>query len=440
MKFHIETFGCQMNKSDSEAMVLSLTRSGFTRGRDVHDSDIVIFNTCSVRDHAENRALSRFRAVRGEIRSKGGIAVVAGCMAQRIGEGLLRTGDADMVVGPYQSPRIGELLLEFIAGKKKSLFLSLEPGDLAERIDPGLATIKGDFPWHKWVSITHGCENFCTYCIVPHVRGRLVSFPSEKIVDYVRTLAESGVTEITLLGQNVNQYGADSGDIPFAELLERVALVPGINRLGFLTSHPKDFTDDIIRVIARNANVSRAIHLPLQSGSDRILGLMNRRYTMEHYSGIADTIKSTLPDHSLSTDIIVGFPGEAEEDYLKTIEAVKRIGFDSAFTYAYSPRSGTPAFDMKDDVPRKEKIDRLQELIRIQREIGTKKLMARIASTEVAIIERISRKSASSVMGRTFLDHPVILPGDESDIGKKLTVRIEGVSGSSLLGHRVNNS
>ena len=436
MKFHIETFGCQMNKSDSEAMALSLTRCGFTKGG-AGDSDIVIFNTCSVRDHAENRALSRLRAVRKEIRSRGGIAVVTGCMAQRIGDDILGRNEADLVVGPYQSPRIGELLLDFIAGKRKNSFLSLEQDDLAERIDPGLLSIKGDFPWHKWVSITHGCENCCTYCIVPYVRGKLVSFPSGKILDYVRGLADGGVTEITLLGQNVNQYGTDSGDIPFAELLEKVALVPGIGRVGFLTSHPKDFTEDIIRVIAGHANISRAIHLPLQSGSDRILGLMNRRYTMDHYMAIVDAIRNILPDHSISTDIIVGFPGETKTDFMKTIDAVRTIGFDSSFTYAYSPRSGTPACSLDDDVPHDEKINRLQDLISVQREIGRRRLEARVAMIEETIVERISKKSAGNVMGRTFLDHPVIIPGGENDIGKKLTVRIESVSGSSLVGCRV---
>jgi len=438
LKFHIETFGCQMNKSDSEAMALSLIRSGFTEAGSEDDADIVVYNTCSVREHAENRALSRFRAAKRQVSAKGGIAVLAGCMAQRIGSGLVARGVADLVVGPYQSPVIGEIIREFLKSRGSALFLSQETDDFAPRIDPGLASIRGAFPWHKWVTITHGCENNCTYCIVPSVRGRLISFPSKTILDYLDDLENEGITEVTLLGQNVNQYGTDSGDIPFARLLEKTAGHEGFQRVNFITSHPKDFSDDIIRVIKDHENISRAIHLPLQSGSDPVLAAMNRQYTMGHYMAVVDKINALIPDHSLSTDLIVGFPGETADDFRRTLDAVRTIRFDSAFTYAYSPRQGTPACSLDDSLDHEKKIIRLEELIAVQREIGREKLEARIARTEEAIVERISKKSAHKVMAKTFLDHPVILPGTADDLGKKITVRIESINGTSLLASRVN--
>jgi tRNA-2-methylthio-N6-dimethylallyladenosine synthase len=271
---------------------------------------------------------------------------------------------------------------------------------------------------------------------VPFVRGGLVSFPSASILEYIRLLAESGFREITLLGQNVNQYGQDSGDIPFYRLLERAAETPGLLRINFITSHPKDFDGGIIDVIRDHGNISRAVHLPLQSGSDRILALMNRQYTMASYMKIVETLDRRLESHSLSTDLIVGFPGETEEEFRMTLEAMESIRFHEAFTYAYSPREGTPAFALPETIPKAEKMDRLSALIEIQRRISRARLSDRLDRTEEIIVEGMSRRSGSEVMGKTFLNHPIVLPGEPGDIGKKLSVKVISLKGATLYGKR----
>ncbi|HDP80229.1 MAG TPA: MiaB/RimO family radical SAM methylthiotransferase, partial [Spirochaetes bacterium] len=282
--FYIETFGCQMNKADSELMALSLIKNGFVKAPSGAEADILLFNTCSVRLHAENRALARLRAARSAGRGgKPTLLVAAGCMAQRMGENLIEEDLADLAVGPYQSPSIGDIIQSYRSGLTGRIHLSQQRADFHTRIDPAGASPLEASPWHRWVTITHGCENFCSYCIVPRVRGPLISFKSADILAYIRRCADNGAREITLLGQNVNQYGQDNGDIPFHRLLEKAAAVPGLVRIGFLTSHPMDFTNDIVDVIADHENISRSIHLPLQSGSDEILMKMNRRYTMAEY-------------------------------------------------------------------------------------------------------------------------------------------------------------
>ncbi|MBN2160193.1 MAG: tRNA (N6-isopentenyl adenosine(37)-C2)-methylthiotransferase MiaB [Spirochaetes bacterium] len=435
--FFIETFGCQMNKSDSELMSLSLSQNGFTTAADVDTADIVIYNTCSVREHAENRVISRIRSRRRAASDERQIIVVAGCMAQRIGIVLIENKIADIVVGPYQSPGIGRFIRNYLDSAGGRSFLSQEMDDFSGRINPGLYTIGGDSAWHRWVTITHGCENNCSYCIVPRVRGDLISFPSAQILGYIRGLSEHGAKEITLLGQNVNQYGTDSGDMPFHVLLGHAAAIPGIERVNFLTSHPKDFNDGIIRAISEHGNISRSIHLPLQSGSDRILKIMNRGYQLRDYMTIVEKIDRELGNYSLSTDLIVGFPGESRDEFDATLRAVESIRFDEAFTYAYSPREGTPAFPLKETISRREKIARLQELIALQRGISRLKLKERIDLVEETIIERFSKKSDDRVMGRTNLNHIVITEGTEDDFGKKVMIKIDGIRGNTLQGTRI---
>ncbi len=435
--FFIETFGCQMNKSDSELMRFSLKNSGFTPVNDEGKADILVFNTCSVREHAENRALARIKSARSSIRKRQGIIILTGCMAQRIGNQLARDKTVDLVIGPFQSPRIGEIVEKYLNDRDKNIYISQDRGDFENRINPKLAYSRDILPWHKWVTVTHGCNNLCSYCIVPHVRGSLISFSSELIREYIRILSDNGITEITLLGQNVNQYGMDSGDIPFYKLLMRISEMDTLMRINFLTSHPKDFADDIIDVIKDHGNISRSIHLPLQSGSNRILALMNRKYTIEHYLKIIEKIDRVLDDYSISTDIIVGFPGETEEEFHQTLRAVEKIKFDDSFMYAYSPREGTSAFELRESLTREEKIERLKTLIALQRDISREKLKSRINHTEEIIVERISKKSSDSVMGKTFLNHPVIIPGKLDDIGEKIKIRILGLRGTTLYGNRI---
>ncbi len=432
--YYIETFGCQMNKSDSELMELSLREHGFVPAPGPGSAEIVVFNTCSVREHAENRALSRMRSVRNR-RSK--LLVLAGCMAQRIGKDLMAEGYADLVAGPYESPRLGELVKLYLE-TRKNLFISQDPGDFQERINPALARRRLGQGWHEWVTITHGCDNYCSYCIVPHVRGKLISFSSNSIIAFIRQLALGGVSEITLLGQNVNQYGSDNGDVPFHSLLAQAAEVPGIERVNFLTSHPKDFSQDILEVMRDHAAVSRAIHLPLQSGSDRILKEMNRKYSLGQYMKIIEDMERLLGEYAISTDLIVGFPGETRDEFRQTLEAVRAARFDEAFTYAYSPRSGTRAAKLMETMSREEKLSRLEELIALQRGISREKLRARIDRTEDTIVESISKKSPDEVMGRSHLNHTVVLPGGEDDIGRMMKVKITQLKGATLYGERID--
>ncbi len=421
-----------MNKSDSELMAENLRAQGFSAAATEEDADIVIFNTCSVRNHAENRALSRIKAA--SVR-KDQIIVVAGCMAQRIGTKIIDEGIASLIIGPYQTPIAGELLQLFFSSGQR-VFLSQNTKDFHPRFN-GVPSVKSAHFWHRWVTITHGCENFCAYCIVPYVRGKLISFPSATIVSYIELLASSGASEITLLGQNVNQYGQDSGDIPFFRLLEKAANVHGISKINFLTSHPKDFSRETLEVIRDYPNISRAIHLPLQSGSDRILCAMNRHYTTAHYYHIIADMERILGDYAISTDLIVGFPGETEEDFKMTLEMVRRIRFDEAFTYAYSPREGTAAFGLEETLSADEKTSRLNELIALQREISREKLIHRIDRREEVLVEAISKKSSEEVMGKTFLNHPVVLPGGSDDIGHMVKVKIVKVIGNTLYAERI---
>lgn len=430
--FTIVTFGCQMNKSDSELMEVSLTQEGFVKSNSY--GDIIIFNTCSVRKHAEDRAIAHIVEARNSYKQS--IIVVAGCMAQRLRQELRKTYGVDLVVGPYNSPAIGSIINKYIQNKDISEYTSQDVKNFASRIHPLLVTHKDDLPWHKWVTISHGCENYCAYCIVPYVRGKLISFPSHQIIDYCKLLIDNGITEITLLGQNVNQYGQDSGDIQFYSLLEKVSTLQGLYKLNFLTSHPKDFNKEILLVIKDNPVIAKSIHLPLQSGSDTILQAMNRHYTMKQYYSIVEAIHSLLPMSSISTDIIVGFPGETQKDFEDTLTAVRTVQFDEAYTYKYSPREGTHAYSMPDSVPDTVKQERLDILIQTVREISQKRLMKHIYTTTDMIVERISKKSDTEVLGKTICNHPIIIKGGKDDIGKKYTVTIVSLKGATLYGER----
>ncbi len=436
--FRIETFGCQMNMGDSELIRLSMIKNGFIEAVNPDDADICIYNTCSVRENAEKRALARISTAKGIGTVRKRLIVVAGCMAQRLGDELVKKKIAGIVIGPYQSPRLGEILSEFLKNRKNKLFISQDSVNLAERLTPELAQNRDIEPWHKWVTITHGCENFCAYCIVPYVRGKLISFPSERIIRFIEELAGSGVIEITLLGQNVNQYGQDSGDIPFHRLLEKVSSINGLKRISFMTSHPMDFTEETIHVINNSANISRGIHLPMQSGSDRILQAMNRKYTKSHYYSIIEKIDRIIPDYALSTDLITGFPGETRSEFEETLSAVKELKFDEAFMFSFSPRSGTPAYLLKETISEKEKASRLHELISLQREISLEKLKKRLNIREKVIADKISKKSGHEVSGKSFLNYPVVFSGDKNDIGRETIVEISEVRGSTLFGKKIS--
>lgn len=428
--WYIETFGCQMNRSDSQLMAHDMEQAGFIQAERAEEADIVIYNTCSVRQNAEDRVLGRIKSLP---QRKGRIIVAAGCMAQRRGHELLDENIVNMAVGPYQEPAMGSLVTQYISQKEKALFTSQEREDFLPRLNPGVTKDLDQAPWHRWVTITHGCENYCSYCIVPFVRGKLISFSSNEILDYIRVLPGEGVREITLLGQNVNQYGQDNHEIPFWKLLEHAAQVDGLERISFLTSHPKDFSPDIARVIRDNENISRSIHLPVQSGSSAVLKKMNRKYTRESYLETVATIRSLVPDISLTTDIIMGFPGETEQDYHQTLDLVKQTGFEDAYMYMYSPREGTPAWHLKETLTRDQKVARLNELIAVQRERAAASLRQRIGSRDRCIVEKISKRSPGEVMGRTFHNHTVVLPGTDRDISRTIPITITDINGATLL-------
>lgn len=423
-----------MNKSDSDLMELSLQSEGFIPVDNFMDADIAVFNTCSVRKHAEDRATAKIREAKAHLKKRGGVVAVTGCMAQRIAEEFIKNKYADIAIGPYKNPAIGQIIKGYFNGNKERIFISQEKESFTERINPGLVNFKEANPWHKWVTITHGCENFCTYCIVPYVRGRLISFSSSKILEYIKKCADTGVFEVTLLGQNVNQYGQDNGEIPFHELLEKTAQINGIKKINFLTSHPKDFSNDIIDVVFSNDNISKSIHLPLQSGSDNILTKMNRQYSLDHYTSVIEYIKSKQTPYALSTDLIVGFPGETEIDFQNTLNAVEKFSYDEAFMYAYSPRVGTKAADSENAISEEIKQKRLRTLIDLQRKITESNMHNCVGTKEKLVVEGVSKKSDNKLIGKTWLNHSVVVDGNSKDIGNIFDVNITGIKGTTLLG------
>lgn len=433
MRFFIETFGCQMNINDSELMDMSMSSEGFERTVSKNDADIIIFNTCSVRSTAERRATARIRETRAH--KKKSLIVLAGCMAQRTGSEFISKRYADITVGPYQTPIIGRILKAYISGSGSRIHSSLSETEFSSRIPESIAPITGNTPWHAYVTITHGCENFCTYCIVPYVRGKLISFKSSAIIEYVRKLLDNGVNSITLLGQNVDQYGQDNGEIPFYSLLDRIASIRGIERLQFMTSHPKDFSEDIVKVIRDHSNISRGIHLPLQSGSDTVLSRMNRSYTLSKYFELVDIIKKHLGnEYALSSDFIVGFPGETDTEFRSTLSAVEKIRFSESFTYAYSPRQGTKAISFEDDIPQEIKIARLNELIALQRQITSEFRKSRIGRRDRVIVEKSNSGLNDEYFGKTSLNDPVIIKADNIIAGSVIEIEVIGSKGTTLYG------
>lgn len=421
----IETYGCQMNKCDSEIVQGLLSQYGYGTAQAIEEADIILVNTCSVRTHAEERALGRVSSLAAWKRAEPGRKLgIIGCMAQRLGPELLHMKPfLDLVAGPDNYRDLPNML----ASRDDACRTELDHRELYDRVPAQRET-----SLHAWVTITRGCDNFCSYCIVPYTRGRERSRSLDSILDEIRGLADLGIIEITLLGQNVNSYR--SGTVTFPDLLQRAADISGIERVRFMTSHPKDLSPELLRVIAAHPCVCEHIHLPLQAGSDRILAAMNRRYTQRHYLALVDQIRTTVPNVTLTTDVIVGFPGETEADFQETFRIFERIRFDDAFTYYYSPRSGTRAADMPGQVDDAVKLDRLNRLITLQRRISKEKQAELIGSTLEVIPERNSKQSDREWMGRSRENHVVIFPKLEFSVGETVAVRIEESTGSSLRG------
>lgn len=424
MKYHIATFGCQGNERDSEMIAGILEKKGYKATENINDADVILFNTCCVREKAENKVFSRIGKLK-ELKEKNPdlIIGICGCMVQQekmIERVRHRTPYVDLIFGTHNIHELTKLL-DNIREQKKAQYHVLND---SENIVEGLPS-KRQFSYKALVNITYGCNNFCTYCIVPYVRGREKSRKPEYILEEVRELANDGVVEVMLLGQNVNSYGKDlSEKVSFAQLLKEVNKIPGLARIRYMTSHPKDFSDELIQSILESEKVCRHFHLPVQAGSSRILKLMNRIYTREQYLELVDKIRNAFPEASLTTDIIVGFPGETEEDFSQTLDLVQRVRYDSAFTFKYSPRTGTPAATMDNQVPEPVKKERLQRLMDVQNKISldiNKSLQGKVLPV---LVEGSSKGEANMLTGRTETNKVVLFPGSPELTGKIVNVEI----------------
>ena len=430
--YHIKTYGCQMNEHDSENIKAILEELGFTYNDDYQTSDLVLLNTCSIRENAHNKAfgmLGRLKHLKEE--NPNLIVGLCGCMAQEegvINEILTKYKWINFVFGTHNLYRLPYILKEAIDKNKREIEVFSREGNIVEGIP-----VKRDSKYKAYVNIIYGCDKFCTYCIVPFTRGKQRSRLKEDIVREVEGLVKDGYKEVTLLGQNVNAYGKDlSLGYGMEELLEEVSKT-GIPRIRFVTSHPWDFTDGMIDVIAKYKNIMPAIHLPVQSGSSRILKLMGRRYTKEEYLTLFHKIKDKIPNVSISTDIIVGFPSETEEDFKETLDLVNECKFDNAFTFIYSPRENTAAARLKDEVTLAEKEERLHELndlVNIYFKENNDKL---VGSTVPVLVEGVSEKKGI-LFGYTDTNKLINFEGDSSVIGKIIDVKVTSAKTWSLDG------
>ncbi len=423
-KFIVQTFGCQMSESDGERMAGMLAEMGYAPAEQVEEADVIVFNTCCVREHAEKKILSRLGQLK-QLKEKNRELVIAfgGCMAQQphVVDKIKKSyRNVDIIFGTHNIHVFPELLYRVITGHK----LVAEVPDIEGVVVEGLPVMRKE-GLKAWVNIMYGCNNFCSYCIVPYVRGRERSRDPEDILKEIRQLAEEGYKEVTLLGQNVNSYGLDvESGMTFAGLLREVNSIDGIERIRFMTSHPKDFSDDLINAAAECGKVCEHIHIPFQSGSTRILEKMNRRYTKEQYLGLIQKIRKAVPEVSFTTDIIVGFPGETEEDFLDTLDVIEKVGFDLVYTFIYSKRTGTPAAEMPGQVEDSIKKDRFDRLLNLVYKIVEENNHTMIGKIEEVLVESKSRNNPKILTGRTRTNKIVNFAGDESLIGRSIDVKI----------------
>lgn len=434
-KFYIETYGCQMNVADSEvvAAIMQTTDSEITDN--IGDADIVILNTCSIRDNAEQKVQHRLQELGGK-RKQGKIIGVIGCMAERMGDELVRDYGVDFVAGPDAYMDIPNLLAQCEQGER-AINVTLSKTETYRDIMPARIgkQISG------FVSIMRGCNNFCSYCVVPYTRGRERSRDVESILNEVKDLQAKGYKEVTLLGQNVNSYRflRDNGEtVDFADLLETVANAAPEMRIRFTTSHPKDMSDKTLETIARHDNLCKFIHLPVQSGSDKILKLMNRKYTREWYLDRIAAIRRILPDATIGTDVFCGFHDETLEDHAETLSLMREVGFDTAFMFKYSERPGTFAQKhLPDNVPEEEKVRRLNEIITLQSQLSLESNLREVGKTVEVLVEGFSKRSRDDMYGRTSQYKTVVFPRNGRHIGEIVRVLVKEASAATLKGEIV---
>ncbi len=434
-KLYIETYGCQMNVADSEVVASVMQMAGYETTEELSEADAVFLNTCSVRDNAEQKIYHRLEALNAERRKRHLIIGVLGCMAERAQQDLLDNHHCDLVAGPDAYLSLPDLIAQAETGHK-AINIELSTSETYKDVVPqriGLGHKIGGF-----VSIMRGCNNFCHYCIVPYTRGRERSRDVESILREVRDLHDKGFKEVTLLGQNVNSYHWQ--DIGFPQLLRKVAEEVPAMRVRFTTSHPKDMSDDTLQVIADMPNVCKHIHLPVQSGSDRILKLMNRKYTREWYLDRVAAIRRIIPDCGLSTDIFVGYCSETEEDHQLSLQLMREVGYDSAFMFKYSERPGTYASKhLPDDVAEEEKIRRLNELIALQTEISAQQNKKDEGREFDVLVEGFSKRSRQQLCGRTEQNKMVVFDKGSHHIGETVRVKIINSTSATLFGEEVTS-
>ena len=423
-KYIIQTYGCQMNEHDSETLSGMLEAMGYKKTNAENDADLILLNTCCIREKAESKVLSHLGELKKLKKEKPWLIVgVCGCMTQQ--KGIVETiksaaPHVQLIFGTYNMSHLPEYLADILSGETNCYNIYAKE----EAIVEGLPS-KREYPFKALVNIIYGCNNFCTYCIVPYVRGRERSRSIANIAAEIRDLAADGVTEVVLLGQNVNSYGKDLKDgTNFAKLIAEIEKIDEIKRVRYMTSHPKDFSDELIEILKDSKKVPHYLHLPVQSGSSRILKKMNRGYTKEEYLTLIKKIKAAIPDMAITTDIIVGFPGETEEDFAETMDLVRQVEFDNAFSFVYSKRPGTPAATMEDETPLEEKKERLARLNELLAHFSHEKNQAYLGRTEEVLVESVSKNNAEFLMGRTLSNKTVIFAGDSSLIGQYVPVEI----------------
>lgn len=431
---YIETYGCQMNLSDTEIVSRIVTNAGYKLVDSPKKANVILLNTCSVRENAERKIHDKLKQLKKFKNNEHQIVVgVLGCMAERLRNKIIESNSiVDIAVGPDEYRKVPDLIHKAFAGEK-GIAVKLSRVETYDDIEPlrkeGISA---------WISIMRGCDKFCSFCVVPYTRGRERSRKLQNVVDEVKKLWDEGIKEVTLLGQNVNSYKCPVTNLDFADLLLECSKSVPQMRIRFITSHPQDMSNKLIETIAERDNICKYIHLPLQSGSNRILELMNRNYTYEHYLGRINKIRTLIPNCALSTDIIAGFPTETEEDHQATLRALEEIRFDGAYMFRYSPREHTKAYKLQDDVSEKEKIRRLNEIIDLQNQISKEINLSEIGMFHLVLPEGPSKKDKNYWAGRTDTNKVVIFkPATDTKVGNIVKVKIINATSATLFGEIV---
>lgn len=438
MEYYIFNYGCQMNASDTEHYAGQLEEMGYTLAEDFHKADVIIVNTCCVRESAEKKIAGKIGELKNvKAKRPDTVICVAGCMAQKDGEKLLKKhSQVDLLLGTAHVNDFKNILTEYLDEKKGRIY-----NDLTIRQSEFEGKMVRQSSFSAWIPIMYGCNNFCTYCIVPYVRGRERSREPENIIAEIKQAVQDGYKEFTLLGQNVNSYGKDFGEKEaFAKLLRRVNDIEGVERIRYMTSHPRDMSEEVIKAVAECEHICENFHVPFQAGSNEILRRMNRGYTKEKYLELISAIRRYVPDAAITTDIIVGFPGETEQDFQDTLNLVKEVGFDAAFTFIYSKRSGTPAAKMEDQVPLEIKKQRLNQLMEVQN-ASSLKCNEKLVGKVVEVLAEGPSKDAKVWTGRSRTGKLVLWKIEDKTytVGEKVSVKIETAQTWLVKGKAVTN-